>query len=106
MRYRYYYGPNKVVAISSYGGKTVRGVAKCAPNDTFNPDTGAELARARCDVKVAEKRYKRSLQKFDEAADLFEAAQDYYDRMTNYADDAEFEYNEALVKLESLLSAL
>lgn len=32
---------NMFIAITSYGGKRVRAVAKCAPGDTFDADLGA-----------------------------------------------------------------
>ena len=55
-RYKYYTN-NKdvVVAVSSYAGKTVRGVAKCDPRDTFDIEKGKELAAARCNEKIAYK---------------------------------------------------
>ena len=40
------------IAITTYGGRRVRAVAKCAPGDTFNEDIGAQLAMARCAQKV------------------------------------------------------
>ena len=43
---------NMFVAITTYGGKRVRAVAKCAPGDTFNAELGAQLAMARCAQKV------------------------------------------------------
>ena len=60
-RYKYYTN-NKdvVVAVSSYAGKTVRGVAKCDPRDTFDIEKGKELAAARCNEKIAEKKINES----------------------------------------------
>ena len=50
----------KVVAVSTYAGKIVRGVAKCDPRDEFSIETGKKLAAARCNLKVATKRAKRA----------------------------------------------
>ena len=50
----------KVVAVSTYAGKTVRGVAKCDVNDTFSLEKGKELAAARCNEKIAKKRLTRA----------------------------------------------
>ena len=50
MKYRFAYAPNKVIAITTYAGKTVRGIAKCSPDDSFSKEKGEELAVARCDV--------------------------------------------------------
>lgn len=43
---------NMFIAITQYGGRNIRAVAKCAPGDAFNPDLGAQLAMARCAQKV------------------------------------------------------
>jgi hypothetical protein len=60
-KYNFYTdGKTKVVAVSTYAGKTVRGVAKCDVNDTFSLEKGKELAAARCNEKVAKKRLTRA----------------------------------------------
>ena len=53
--------PYRVVAVSTYEGRTVRGVAKCDPRDEFNIEKGKMLAAARCNAKVAQKRAKRAV---------------------------------------------
>ena len=106
MKYHYAYGKNKVIAISSFAGKTVRGVAKCAPNDEFNKELGEELAAARCGAKIAEKRLARAGMKLDEALELLELAQSYVEDMKDYHANAVQGYNEAQFNLESLLSTL
>ena len=63
--YKYVVTPNKVIALSTYGGRTVRGVAKCHPNDTFNVEFGKALAAARCNQKVAAKRYARARSEYN-----------------------------------------
>ena len=57
-----------VIAICSYGGKYVRGIAKCSPSDKFNFEDGKDIARARCEAKIADKRLKKAKQRYDEAA--------------------------------------
>ena len=64
--YKYVVTPTKVIALSSYGGRTVRGIAKCHPGDTFNEDVGKALAAARCNEKIAAKRYARAQKKYSE----------------------------------------
>lgn len=60
-KYKFYTdGKRKVVAISTYNGQTIRGVATCAPEDEFSFEKGKELAAARCNFKVAEKRYAKA----------------------------------------------
>lgn len=66
--YKFIRADNKVIALSSFAGKTVRGVAKCHPGDVFDIEYGKQLAAARCGRKIAEKRYKRANDKYYEIA--------------------------------------
>ena len=50
----------KVIAVSTYAGKVIRGVAKCDVNDTFSFEKGKKLAAARCNQKIAKKRLTRA----------------------------------------------
>ena len=93
--YKYYFGKNTVVAVSSFAGKTVRGVAKCGPNDEFDIEKGKKLARARCARKIAEKRYKRALKKCDEAQQALNKATSYFGNMERYFGEASATLNEA-----------
>ncbi len=88
-KYRYYTNGNKVIAVSTYAGKTVRGVAKCAPEDKFDLTTGKKIAATRCAARIAEKRLERAHKKVEEANVQLLNAINYYDKMCNYAADAE-----------------
>ena len=81
-------GANKIVAVSSYAGKSVRGVAKCDPRDSFDEKTGQSLAQARCNMKVAEKRYSRAMKEHEKAYSQLCAAQARFDKMEAYLADA------------------
>lgn len=83
-RYKFYNSDNKVVALGSFAGKTVRGVAKCDPADTFSLEDGKELAAARCEAKIAEKRAKCAFNKLVEAIRDFEKAKEHLDAMRKY----------------------
>ena len=50
-----------VVAVTKYNGNTVRAVAKCHPEDTFDAKTGITLAVLRCEIKL--NKIKRSILK-------------------------------------------
>lgn len=102
-KYRYYTNGTKVIAVSTYAGKTVRGVAKCAPEDEFNAELGKQIAAARCAARIAEKRYDRAGQKYDEAVEAVRRAQAHLEKMSNYFDDAQDEMNEAYERLDDLL---
>lgn len=89
MRYHFYTN-NKdiVVCTSTYAGKVVRGVAKCSPEDKFDYEYGCNLAKARCDFKVGEKRLKNAKAQLREAMDNSYEAQKRIDRMQSYLNDA------------------
>ncbi|MDV3426915.1 MAG: hypothetical protein LIR50_06975, partial [Bacillota bacterium] len=89
-RYRYFTDEKnrKVIAISTYAGKVVRGIAKADPKDDFDIEKGKVLAKARCDMKVAEKRAKRAQKKINEAQKILDEAREYYERMSSYYSDA------------------
>ena len=87
-KYRFYHTDNKVIAVSTYAGLPVRGVAKCDPEDTFSLESGKALAAARCNEKIAEKRCKRAMRKFFEAHKAAVEAQEYFERMREYFDDS------------------
>lgn len=48
----------RVIAVTTYKGRTVRGVAVCSLNDTFNTEYGCGIAIARCECKIADIRCK------------------------------------------------
>ncbi len=103
-KYKFFVTPDqsKVIAVSTYAGKTVKGVAKRDPRDTFDLHFGKELAAARCALKVAKKRKARAHKKAWEAECKLMEAQKHYHRMCNYDVDAFSEYNEAVSNLEKL----
>lgn len=104
-RYKYATDSNNtVIAISSYAGKPVKGVAKCDPNDNFSYDYGRKLAKARCDVKISKKRYKNANSKVRAAHKALVAAREYYNRMVDYEMDSFRAVNAAKENLANILS--
>lgn len=96
----------KVIVASSYAGKIVRGVAKCNENDTYNEDTGIALATARCDVKIANKRVKRAMAKYDAATKAVNNATAAWEKAIKYLTNAEQEALNARKALSILESAV
>lgn len=103
-KYRFYTNGNKVVAVSTYAGKTVRGVAKCAPEDTFDLEKGKEIAAARCAVRIAQKRYARADQKAADAYTALENAKDFSACMDDYLYTAGQELMDTQDHLASILA--
>lgn len=91
-----------VVATSTYAGKTVRGVARCHPNDEFDMDKGIQLAVARCNLKVADKRQARACRKVKEAKLALYEAQVFLDKMRDYRVQSMFDYLLAKDDLEDI----
>lgn len=91
-----------VIAISHYAGKTVRGVAKCAPNDVFDESYGKQLAAARCDAIIAEKRMKRYAEKTAEAYRKMYETISFCEKMVHGHSDACKEYNDAIIRLHEI----
>ncbi len=105
-KYRYFTNGNKVIAVSTYAGKTVRGVAICDKEDTFDFEKGKQLAAARCAVKVAEKRLNRAYNKRKEAENKMLAAESHVGKMAAYCFDALSELEDAREVEEDILKSL
>jgi len=98
-RYRFIEAGNKIICISTYAKKVVRGVAKCSPNDNFDIEIGKKLAQLRCDEKIADKRANRALDKYLEAGEILAEAQMYFHNMKQYYVDSEDKHDKALAEL-------
>ena len=105
-KYRYYYAGNKIIAVSTYAGKQVRGVAICHPDDNFNEETGKRLAAARCNERIAEKRYNRARMRVAEAEKQVENAQKHLTEMRAYMNDSYVAMNEAAQDYDKLIANL
>lgn len=106
--YKYYYytdneGRQCVKCVSHYAGKPVIGVAKCSPSDEYNEEMGRQIAKARCDFKVADKRQLRASRKLADAYSAFIAAETQMKRMQDYYRTSSYEMlhaEETLTMLE------
>lgn len=94
------------LAMSTYCGKIVKGVAKCTPTDDFDPEVGIKLAAARCDLKVCLKRKDRAMKKMHEVAQLIEKLTLEYNKLHKYADDSIAECFEASKRLSDIEDSL
>jgi hypothetical protein len=95
-----------VVALSTFGGKIVKGVAKCMDSDVFSIETGKKLAAARCDLKVCNKRLARASSRRKEVVDKLENLQDYYKKSASYYNDALYAAVESAERLKILEESL
>ena len=93
MKYTYNISGNKVICVSRYAGKPVRGIAKCCEEyDNFNAETGMKLARLRCDKKIALKRVDSTIHKLNSAIENLVKAQNDVDILTKLLSKHEESY--------------
>ena len=97
-------GGTTVVAVSTYAGKKVKGYAKCDPRDEFALEKGKELAAARCNLKISQKRQERAAKKYLEASAKITEAQLYFDKMKQYYMDSVDQVDEAAESLRNILT--
>lgn len=93
----------KIVALATYAGRPVRGVAKLHPNDENSRSDGMMLAAARCNEKISKKRLQRAKRKYKEASEQLAAAQRYFHKMCRYYEDSHTAVKTAEKELEDIL---
>lgn len=89
-----------VFAIASFAGKSVRGVAKCDPEDTPDIEKGAEIAILRCDLKITLKKIARGIKKIEAAEAEIARANEKYAKALKYLEDAEKSLEDIVNKLD------
>lgn len=111
-KYKYFvfqsrdHASTQITAVSTYAGKTVKGHAKCDPNDTYNEEKGKALAAARCNYKVACMRQKRAERKYKEAEAMYIKAKAYLDDMGYYLADSNLSVGVAHDELQDILETM
>ena len=103
-KYKFYSTTNKVVAVSTYQGRTVRGVATCDPKDTFDIEKGKMLAAARCNQKIAMKRRDRADRELRKAVAAYDKAQKHMYKMNDYYEDSRQAVKNATSTVDQLLA--
>ena len=91
-----------IVALSSFAGKTVVGVARCAPADTFDVEAGKKIAAARCTAKIAEKRMKRAEDCYSWAKECVQYWTEQAEKMKHYDADSVEAYKKAVAALAEI----
>lgn len=104
--YRYVVTPTKVIALSTYAGRTVRGVAKCHPDDKFDEEFGKKLAAARCNQKIASKRYERAFRKYQFMSNVIKEAEAEFKKTCDYLRDAAAAEHDAFMSIADLRGSL
>ena len=94
------------LAMSTYCGKVVKGVAKCTPTDDFDSEIGIKLAAARCDLKVCLKRKDRAMKKLHDISLEIEKLTEEYNKIHKYVNDSIAECCEAVNRLTKIEESL
>ena len=92
-KYTIYRAGNKTIAVSSFAGKAVRGVAKCHPNDEYSVLKGEEIAIARCAAKISKKRLRSAIEEVNKATKACEYADKILAKAQDRLAKATLEYN-------------
>ena len=106
MKYRYYIAGKKVICVTMYAGKSVRGVAICSEDDTFNFDAGQRLAKARCDHKLAERRMSRIEKELQDIANQQKVLANKHNKLIDSLMKANTSVEDAKEQVNSLVSGL
>lgn len=94
----------KVIAVTHYAGHTIKGIAKCAPEDTFDVELGCKIAVAKAEVKVAKAKRRNAATKYCEAAKAADIAEHRYNKMKQYYIDSVDQLDDARKQLNILLN--
>lgn len=97
---------SSVIAVCRYAGRSVRAVAKCSPDDTFDIEFGKKLAKARCEVKVAKMKIQNATVKYREAAKAADEAQRKYDKMKDYYIDSVDQLDNAYAEVQNVIKEI
>ena len=102
-KYRYF-SNNKdlVIAEQTYAGKKSRGAAKLGESDSFDLESGKDLAAARCDVKICRQRYMQAKEKYSSINSLINILCELAKDAGAYYYDSLEELNNAKERLEKI----
>lgn len=93
-----------VKAVSSYGGHTVSGIAKCSPNDTYDEEVGKRLAAYRCAQKIAKSKAKRAGMKMNQAVDNYNKALVMLQDAGSFFNDAQKDLSDCAAAIDELIA--
>lgn len=106
-RYRFYATPGpRVICVSSYAGRKIRGVAICDENDEYDLEKGKALAQARVDLEISRRRIKRAEGKYDEALEACDRADAHLEEMADYVSESRTALKRAEENLINLLNTI
>lgn len=104
--FTYSFAENRVYCMTYYAGKTIRGVAKCDPQDEFDVEAGKKLAKARCNYKLRKKQLKNKIKRCEIAEAELILAQKHARNAVIYKIEAESNLEASKKVLEEIEASL
>ena len=106
-KYQFYYNEDKhsVVCTTIYKGQTIRAIAKCDPEDTFDLETGKKIAYLRCKQKFARKKMLHAGEVYHDSFSKYERSKRNLDKASEFLADSVCQYqaaNEALGHVDNI----
>lgn len=101
-RYHFYTTGKTTICTTHYHGATVRATTTCHDDDIYDAEHGEDVAKAKVDVKVSNKKLKYIAERKKQIADIISHFQGEYVRFMNY----EKEVKEQLAHEEQILNEL
>lgn len=102
MKHNFFVHDNKIYCVTTYKGKTIKSVSKCHPEDEYSFEDGMDLAEARCDVKVSERRLTLAIENMQKADAEYKKAKELRDRAWNHLQNSITAKDEAVKRLTEL----
>lgn len=104
--YNYFKHYNEIICVTSYHGKSVKGKAKCNPDDTFSEEIGKQLAKVRCDKKLSQKILKNAKNHLVECTVEMNRADKKFNSVYDFMNIMEAEYEETCACEQTLLHSI
>ena len=107
MKFEYVVNEEKryVIAMAKSDGKTIKGVAKCSPNDTFDVEVGKKLAEARCKYKVMKRQALEAADLVDFYREVVEDGKKSLEKAKQFSWDMFLKVDEAEKELREAIKA-
>lgn len=92
-----------IIALSYYRGKTVKGIAKCSPEDEYNEELGRKIAEARCNQAVNRHRLEGAQANCKQLIIEAENIKRKLKKATEYLVETQKQYDASVEKLNNIM---
>lgn len=92
-----------IIAISYYRGKTIKGIAKCSPEDEYNEELGRKIAEARCNEAVNRYRLKGAYANCEQLVIEAENIKRKLQKASKYLIETQKQYDISVEKINNIM---